>query len=287
MKWTIALMISAVTATAAVVPLSAQVTTRDTMRTSTQSAPRNSTNPGRGGLGQPAGQAGAIGTPNRDIVLEVPNLSVDTIALDVDSVRAKISLDARVANLVRVSAGADVRIDSVHLEIDGVLAEAYLYVDLDNVARIVNRVFVTLNSNPDLLEQLLSTVNNTVGTVGGIGNTALQPGGVVSQAVGTVGTTLNQLTQPGGVLSQTVNQLGQTVQMTLGSTGDIVQKTLNATGQVVSSNTLGNVLQLPVLKTVTGTAGQVIKQVRTTAGGLIEYTVDSAGKLLGARIVNQ
>ena len=100
-------------------------------------------------------QAPAVGTPNRDVVLEVPHLSVDSIRLAVDSLRAKVALDARVANLVRVSAGADVRIDSVVLEIDGVLAEAYLYVDLDNVARIVNRVFATLGRNPELLNGLL------------------------------------------------------------------------------------------------------------------------------------
>jgi hypothetical protein len=276
MKWTMAVALAATLTAGAAFRAEAQVPT-DTARSSGRAA----------GLGQRVQQGSRIGTPNRDIVLEVPNLSVDSIILNVDSIRAKISLDAKVANLVRVSAGADVRIDSVHLEIDGVLAEAYLYVDLDNVARIVNRVFTTLNNNPQLVTQLLSTVSNAVNTAGGIGNTALQPNGVVSQAVGTVGQTLNQLTRPGGVLSQTVNQLGQTVQLTLGTTGDLVQKTLGTGGQVLSSNALGNVLQLPVLRTVAGASGQVVKQVRTSAGGVVEYTVDQAGKLLGARMVNQ
>jgi hypothetical protein len=40
---------------------------------------------------------------------------------------------------------------------------------------------------PQIIERLLSTVDSTVGTVGGIANTALQPGGVVSQTVGTGG----------------------------------------------------------------------------------------------------
>ena len=291
MKWTIAMaasaMMTAATVTAATATAgAAQATVRDTGRASPVAGSVGANR--SGALGQSTQQGGRIGTPNRDIVLEVPNLSVDTIALDVDSIRAKVSLDAKVANLVRVSAGADVGIDSVHLEINGVLAEAYLYVDLDNVARIVNRVFLTLNSNPELITRLLSSVNNTVGTVGSIGNTALQPGGVVSQAVGTVGQTLNQITQPGGVLSQTVNQLGQTVQVTLSQSGDIVQRTLSATGQVVGgTQALGNVLQLPVLKQVAGTGGQVIKQVRTTTGALVEYTVDRAGKLLNARLIGQ
>jgi hypothetical protein len=177
----------------------------------------------------------------------------------VDSLRAKVALDARVANLVRVSAGADVRIDSVLLEIDGVLAEAYLYVDLDNVARIVNRVFATLGRNPELLNGLLATVD--------------------------VGRTLNTLVRPGGVLSQTVNQLGQTVQTTLGPTGDLVERTLNAAGQATATRTVGNLLRLPVLNEVAGQGGNLVRQVTTAAGTRVEYTVDRAGKLLNARVL--
>ncbi|HEX6694432.1 MAG TPA: hypothetical protein VF035_07055 [Longimicrobiales bacterium] len=160
-----------------------------------------------------------------------------------------------------------------------------LYVDLDNVARIVNRVFATLGRNPELLNGLLATVDNAVGQVGGVANTALQPGGVASQAVGTVGRTLNTLVQPGGVLSQTVNQLGQTVQTTLGPTGDLVERTLNAAGQATATRTVGNLLRLPVLNEVAGQGGNLVRQVTTAAGTRVEYTVDRAGKLLNARVL--
>ena len=78
------------------------------------------------------------------------------------------------------------------------LAQAFVYVDLDNVARIVDRVITTLDRNPRLLTQLLTTVDSVVGTVGGVANTALQPGGVVSQTVGTVGQVANTALAPGG-----------------------------------------------------------------------------------------
>jgi hypothetical protein len=48
-----------------------------------------------------------------------------------------------------------------------VLAEAYLYVDLDNVAKIVNRVVQTLDRNPQILIQVLKTVDTTVNAVTG------------------------------------------------------------------------------------------------------------------------
>ena len=50
-----------------------------------------------------------------------------------------------------------------------------------------DRTLTTIDRNPEILEGLLSTVDNTVDTVGGVANTTLQPGGVVDNTVGTVG----------------------------------------------------------------------------------------------------
>jgi hypothetical protein len=115
---------------------------------------------------RPAGQRLASGstgyTPNRDVILEVPELSVDSIGLTVQDVRAHVSLDANAMNFVQITAGVDVGIRKVQLSIAGVLAEAYLYVDLDNVARIVDRVVLTLDRNPQILTQVLQAVDTTV-----------------------------------------------------------------------------------------------------------------------------
>jgi hypothetical protein len=101
-------------------------------------------------------------TSNRDVILEVPELSVDSIGLTVSDVRAHVSLDANAMNFVQITAGVDVGIKKVRLSITGVLAEAYLYVDLDNVARVVDRVVATLDRNPEILTQVLKTVDTTV-----------------------------------------------------------------------------------------------------------------------------
>jgi hypothetical protein len=65
-----------------------------------------------------------------DVLLDIPNVSVDEIKLDVENLQAHVSLDARVANLVRITAGVDASIDKVHLEIKGVQATALLIVRL-------------------------------------------------------------------------------------------------------------------------------------------------------------
>lgn len=226
-----------------------------------------------------------IGTPHYDVVLEVAELSVDSIGLTVSDLRATLALDANAANLVSISAGADVSIQRVELEIVGVLAQAFVYVDLDNVARIVDRVITTLDNNPQILTQLLTTVDSAVGTVGGVANTVLAPGGVAENAVGAVGQTLNNVTQPGGLLTQTVNTLGQTVQLTLGTAGQLVERTLNTAGGVVNERTLGQITSLPLVRETTSTAGQTVRQVRHSSGAVLEYVVDQAGNVVSSRVL--
>lgn len=232
----------------------------------------------------PAGQPMA-GTAHYDVVLEVPELSVGEIELTVSGLRAQLALDALAANLVSVSAGAVVGIDRVELGLYGILAEAYLYVDLDNVSHIVRRVVQTIDNNPQLLTRLLESADSLVRATGGIANTALQPGGIVSQTVGAVGQTLDQVTRPGGLLSQTVNSLGQTVRQSVTQTGSLVEHTLDSTGNIVNERTLGSALSLPLIRESRNAAGQTLRLVRSAAGSVIELTLDAAGNVTGARVL--
>ena len=223
-------------------------------------AQQPTTTPARRPLTAAPGQ----GTRNYDVILEVPELRVDSIGLTVEQLKAHLALDARVANFVTLTAGADVGIDSVFLSISGVLGEAYLYIDLDNVAAIVNRVLATLDKNPNIVSGLLLTVDSAVGVVGSVGQNLLQPG---------------------GLLSQTVNTLGQTVNRTVDVTGRIVERTLDTAGRVVGENVVGNVTSLSVLRETAGAAGAVVRQVRDASGAIIEFTLDTAGKVTNARVL--
>lgn len=116
---------------------------------------------------QRVGLAPASYTPNRDVILEVPQLSVDSIGLTVRDLRAHVSLDANAMNFVQINAGVDVGIKQVQLGITGVYGEVYLYADLDNVGRIVHRVVQTLDRNPRILTRLLQAVDTTVNATTG------------------------------------------------------------------------------------------------------------------------
>jgi hypothetical protein len=221
-----------------------------------------------------------------DVVVDVPDLCVRRLHLNVQDLEAHLSLNARVANLIHVQAGADVQIGEVDLTIQGVRAQALLLVDLDNVVYVVDRALTFIDDNPQIVSQLTGTLNTTLQTVGGVANQALRPGGVVDQTVGVAGQTLNNVTQPGGVLSQTVNTLGQTVQRTVDAAGTIVERTLDTTGNVVNTRTIGRLLDLPVVTEAVGAGGRITRQVRDQSGALIEYVLDSAGRVVSSRVVS-
>ena len=194
--------------------------------------------------------------PEYDVVLDVPNLCVQKIFLKVDSVTAKLNLDARVANLVRVDAGADVLIGNVDLTIQGVRAQALLLVDLDDVYYIVDNTLTFLDNHPEIVQQLGSTLQNTVGAVGGLVNRLL---------LGTVNG-VQRLIDP--------------------ATGNILEKAVSAAGQNAAEKVVGNITQLPVLSQATDAAGNLVKRARDAAtNAIVQYTLSKAGKVLAASIV--
>jgi hypothetical protein len=203
--------------------------------------------------------------PEYDVVLDIPNVCVERIFLKVDSVTAKLNLNAQISNLVKVTAGADVLIGNVDLTIQDVRARALLLVDLDDVVHIVDQTLTFVDNHPEIIQQLGSTLQNTVGTVG----TAV--GGLLR----------------GLVLQTTKLANGNSLQRVVDDvTGSILDRTVSAAGKVVSERTLGSVLNLPVVKETTNTLGQVVRQVRDQSGGLLEYTLDKAtNKLLGVKLL--
>ena len=103
------------------------------------------------------GRHGHGGEPSAepDVVLDLPQLSVEEIILEVEDLRAHVSIEANVLNVLRLSVGADVQLGGVHLEIKGVEAQALLKVRLDKVAEIINRVLSTIDRNAEIVDQIV------------------------------------------------------------------------------------------------------------------------------------
>ncbi|SBT63295.1 hypothetical protein GA0070622_0244 [Micromonospora sediminicola] len=106
-------------------------------------------------------QGGGAG-PEPDVLLDVPELSVDEIRLTVDGLDADLSLRARLANLLQLDAGVRVHLEGVELDITGVRAEALLKVRLEKLVQILDRALTTIDRNPQVIDALARSVGATV-----------------------------------------------------------------------------------------------------------------------------
>jgi hypothetical protein len=137
-----------------------------------------------------------------DVLLDVPSLEVEKITLEVNNLRAHISVLAELANLLNLSVGADVRLDQVKLEIDGVRAQALLKVRLENVRAILEKALDNIAENPQILEGLAHTVNRTAEQVGGAARETLGEDGAVSQVAGGVGDATRRVGEAAGRVTE-------------------------------------------------------------------------------------
>jgi len=200
-----------------------------------------------------------------DVVLDIPNVCVEKIFLKVDSVTARLNLHAQISNLVKIDAGADVLIGTVDLTIQDVRATALLLVDLDDVVHIVDNTLTFVDNHPEIVQQLGSTLQNTVGAVGGA------VGGLLRGLVIGVTRLAN-----GNTLQRVVDE----------ATGSILERTVSAAGGMLAQKAVGSILNLPTIKETTNTAGQLVRQVRDQAGSLLEYTLDkTTNKISGVKLL--
>jgi hypothetical protein len=97
-----------------------------------------------------------------DVLLDVSELEVDRINLEVEDLRAHVSVLAELANLVRLSVGVDATLDRVKLEIEGVQAKVLLKVRLEHVRAILEKALDTIAENPEILRILSRSLSTLV-----------------------------------------------------------------------------------------------------------------------------
>ncbi len=99
--------------------------------------------------GQDRGES--VGEP--DVQLDVPALSVEEIDLEVEDLQVRLSIQAELADLVKIKVGLDAELDGVKLGIKGVEAQARLKARLDNVRAIFSEVLASLQHSPQFFRQ--------------------------------------------------------------------------------------------------------------------------------------
>jgi hypothetical protein len=242
-------------------------TPQQTPPTSAQSpATTSSTKNGGGGGGGGGGgsntrSSSPSSTSPPDVLLRVPNLSVQRIELDVDNLQAEVNLAAEIAKLVTLNVGVQVGIEKVNITIADVRAQLELVIRLGHLVDIVNRTLQSLDLNPlliNLLDTVTDVVENVVGQVDGLLGSIVQGG-----------TRLNFLIDNlGNIVQQVVNEAGEILSSIVGN----YQQNMTYTGQ---SKDLGNGL---VQKTYNyGPLGSLVNIVFNALNQVVQATVVKGG----------
>jgi hypothetical protein len=102
------------------------------------------------------------GSQEPDVLLDVSDLEVDRINLEVEDLRAHVSILVELANLLNLSVGVDARLDQVKLEIEGVEAEVLLKVRLKHIRAILEKALDTIGEHPEILRILARSLSQVV-----------------------------------------------------------------------------------------------------------------------------
>ncbi len=86
-----------------------------------------------------------------DVDLDVPSLQVEELELEVEDLQLHVSLQAELADFVKLSAGVNAQFGKVKLGIKGVEAQARLKVRLEGVLNTLTRALDTIDANPQVL----------------------------------------------------------------------------------------------------------------------------------------
>jgi hypothetical protein len=219
-----------------------------------------------------------------DVLLDVPELRVDSIHFELDDLSAHVALKARVLNLVKLNVGIDVHLSRVKLDIKGVEAELVLKARLEHVAAIVDRLMTSLDRNPELVKGLSRAVSD-IGQGAGdavdkTGDAAKDVGKGARSALTDVGKGAGEATGDiGEGAGQAVGDVGQGAGQAVGDVGQGAGQAVGDVGQG-AGQAVGNVDQLVggVGQTL-GQAGQGVGQAGQGVGQAGQGATQALGGL--------
>jgi e3 binding domain len=232
-----------------------------------------------------------VGPP--DVLLDVPELRIDSIHFELDDLDAHVALKARVLNLVKLNVGIDLHLSRVKLDVKGVEAELVMKARLDHVTAIVDRLMTSLDRNPELVKGLsraVSEVGKGAGeAVDKTGDAAKDIGKGAQSTLKDVGKGAGEATGDiGEGAGHAVGDIGQGAGQAVGdvgqgagqAVGDIGQGAGQAVGDVGqgAGQAAGNLDQL------VGGVGQTLGQAGQAVGGVTQgvgQAGQGAGQALG------
>ena len=182
----------------------------------------------------------SVGDP--DVQLDVPVLSVDEIDLEVDDLKARVSFQAELADMVKINVGIDAEVGKAKINLKGVEAQAQLKARLDNVRAIFSEVLTAFERDPDLAQNMLRSGGPIDDLLGGEGQdgpaergdrgSADDPGTAPSEPDGSEGG-LGDLR----IEEEYVDERGNLIGRARDESGRLVEEVLDDNGNVLGSKT--------------------------------------------------
>lgn len=185
-------------------------------------------------------------TEDSDLVLDVPVLNVDELDLEVEDLRAHVSLRVELADLVKVNVGVDAYLAKVKLEIKGVEAQVSLRVKLERVLNTLERALASIDRNPQILGGTARNQDRAV------------EGGSRAASDEEVRTTRRTADEPGGVTDAAPDE----------------------SDSVVGEETARGLAELQIEEEYVDDRGRIVRRGREEFGNVVEEVLDDKGDVL-------
>lgn len=185
-------------------------------------------------------------TEDSDLVLDVPVLNVDELDLEVEDLRAHVSLRVELADLVKVNVGVDAYLAKVKLEIKGVEAQVSLRVKLERVLNTLERALASIDRNPQILGGTARNQDRAV------------EGGSRAASDEEVRTTRRTADEPGGVTDAAPDE----------------------SDSVVGEETARGLAELQIEEEYVDDRGRIVGRGRDEFGNVVEEVLDDKGDVL-------
>jgi hypothetical protein len=108
-----------------------------------------------------------------DVEIHVPELDIDRLEITLENLRAHVDVEATIGRpgneFVNISVGINARLDSAHIVLEDVQAEAHVIAYLDDVRVIALRALEVVDHHPEILTGLVELPSPVSEPVGGRG----------------------------------------------------------------------------------------------------------------------
>ena len=231
------------------------------------------------------------GTPA--FLLDVPVLKVDELDLEVDDLRAHISLRAELASFVKINVGVDLYLDKVKLDIKGLEAQALLKINLDKALGTLDRALESINRNPQILNEVVQDVDAGAGGGGrdasqstretepDVGSTSQPEEGVTRHTTGgATDRAIDGIEQAGGgERDQAVGQEDRTEDRVVQGSGEATEAGPNGSDGAEGEEATSTLDGLQIEEEYVDELGRIVGRARDESGNVVEGVLDEEGNV--------